>query len=147
MVTDTGYRCEVPVAIRDRVKVYSSVQEETALLRQLWQRVLQTVEDLRQQSRTQIYAHQLAGELYFVTDFDAVGHFVDLHAYFPVVDTDYLSFKALIVNEDVTYFILSNGAIEVYLYKVAVDSGYKSCLCFHIALLLQTVYALLYPVE
>ena len=105
------------------------------------------VEYLCQQSRTQIYAHQLAGKLYRVTDLDAVRHLVDLHAYFPVVDTDYLALKALIINEDVTNFILANGAIEINFDKVSVDSGYISCFYLHKTLLLQTVDALLYPVE
>ena len=91
--------------------------------------------------------YQLCRRGYRVTDLDAVGHLVDLHTYFPVIDTYDLSFEALIINEDITYFILSNGAIEVYLNKVSVDSGYISCLCFHIALLLQIVYAPLYPLK
>ena len=95
------------------------------------QRVLQTVEYLCQQSRTQIYGHEFTRELYRVTDFDAVGHLVDLHAYFPVVDSDDLSFESLVVNEDVTNFVLSNRAVEVNFYEVAVDSGYISCFYFH----------------
>ena len=107
-----GWR-EFPVAVRDRIEVHASFQEETALLCKLRQRVLQTVKYLGQQSRTQIYGHELAGELYRVADLDAVCHLVDLHAYLPVVDTYDLSLEAFISNEDVTNFILSNGAIEI----------------------------------
>ncbi len=146
LVTYLSDRCEVPVTIRNSIQIHSSVQEESALICKCRQRVLQTVINLCQQSRTQIYAHQLSGELYRITYLDAVGHFVDLHTYFPVIDTDYLALEALIINEDVTNFILANGAIEFDLDKVTVDSGYISCFCFHISLL-QTVYALLYSVE
>ena len=65
-------RCEFPVLIRDRVEVYTSLQEETTLLCKLRQRVLKSIIDLCQKSRTQINTHQLTGKLDRITDLDAI---------------------------------------------------------------------------
>ena len=72
--TVTGFyaRCEFPVLIRNRIEVYTSLQEEATLLCKLRQRVLKSIIDLCQQSRTQINTHQLTGKLDRITDLDAI---------------------------------------------------------------------------
>ena len=146
-ITCGNCRCEFPVAIRDCIQIHASFQEETALFCQLRKGVLQTVIYLCQQTGAQIHTHEFSCELNRVTDLDTIRHFVDLHAGHAVVDTDNLALQALIINENITYLVLADRAIEINFDKVAVDAGHISCLCFHITLPLQTVYLLLYPVE
>ena len=135
-ITHLDSRCEIPVAVGDGIQIDASLQEETAFLCQLRQRILQTVKHLGQKSRSQIHAHEFSGEFHRVPHLDAVRHLVDLHTHDPVVDPDDLALQALALNKNVTHLILADRTIEINIDQVAVDSGYKSCFCFHTILLL-----------
>ena len=87
-VTDPDRRGEIPAAVRDRIQVNTSLQEEATLFGQIGQRVLKAVVDLRQQTGAELNAHQLTGEFHRVADLDALRHLVDLHAGLAVRDTD-----------------------------------------------------------
>ena len=133
-VSDLADRCELPVPVRDGVKIHSALEEEAALRGKRRQRVLKTVVNLCQKARTQLDAHELACELDFVAHLDSVCHLVDLHAGLASVDPDDLSLQKRVAYVYEGDFVLGDGSLEGNCDKVAVHSGYVSdCLChmFH----------------
>ena len=122
---------KLPVPVGDGIQIHAPLQEEAALLRQLRQGVLQTVEHLGQQARAQLHAHQLAGKLHLVAHLDAVGHFIDLHTGRVAVDADDLALEPVIAHQDIAHFILSDGAGKGVCHQIPVHSGHISCHFVH----------------
>ena len=129
--------CEMPFLVAWKcIQVNTSFQEESAVLCQLWKRVLQTVEYLTQKSRAQGYGQHLAGKLHLVAYSDSSGHLINLHVGIFTFDSDYLGLQLLLafgcVYNNVSYLVHQDVAFNLDGNHVAVHSdNFAAALIFH----------------
>ena len=129
-VTNIADRSELPVLVRDRVKVHSPLEEEAAVLCKRRKRILKSVVDLSQKTRPELDAHQLSCELDSVADLYSVSHLVDLHAGLVPVDPDDLSLESCFAGVDECDFILGDGTFKGDSHKVSIHTCHMSnCFC------------------
>ena len=128
---------ELPLPVGDGVEIDSPLEEETALLSEGRKRILKSVVDLGEKSRSELYAHQFARELDLVPHLDSVRHLVDLHAGLASVDPDDLSLEPRSARVDESDLVLGDGPVENNSDKVSVHTGHMSNVFSHIKLRLS----------
>ena len=119
-VADFSRRIPLPfdVAGKGR-KVDTSFKEVTCRFRDILERILKTVEDSLQKSRSKFDGEKIFLENDLVAVSDAVGRLEDLDFRFVSVDLDDLAFKRLSAGFDENNFVLTDRSVESYGDKVA----------------------------
>ena len=67
-IAHLGDRGKCPLLVaRERLQIFTALQEETAFFGKLRERILQTIKDLGQEAGAKFYGQKFAGEFHLVT--------------------------------------------------------------------------------
>ena len=133
-IADFCRRIPLPLDVAGkRRKVDASFEEVSRSFCNIFKRVLKTVEDSFEKSRSKFDGEKLLLENDFVAVSDAVGRFEDLDFRFVSVYLDDLAFERLAAGLNENNFILTDRSVEFYGNKVALR-GNDCPFCFFIHL-------------
>ncbi len=105
-----------------RLQVGAALQEKPALLRQLRQRILETVVHLRQQAGAQLHRQQVAAELHGIAHLQPGGVLKHLQFRVGAADADDLGLQHDVARARVAHFALRHRLVKLHRDQVAVDS-------------------------
>ena len=135
-VAGDGARRELPhLVARQRQRLLAALQEEAVALGDDVERVLQAVEDLREQAGPELHGQQLADELHGVADLEAGGALEHLHVGVAPAHADDLRDQAQVAEPHVGDLVLADGVVELHGDQVAAHAhdaagaGAERCPC------------------
>ena len=90
----------------EAVEIDAALEEEPAVLGELWQGILETVVNLFQQARAELDDEQVPGELHRIAHLDIPGVLEDLHVADRAAYSDHLAFQLAVPGDHIGHLVL-----------------------------------------